>query len=157
MSVYEEIFSKENTKDTIMNESDNWVNILSQYNDCVEKNIALAHIYYLREIYIFDCVDAEKACYYYEKIPIKYYSIDILSEYIDALKLCYRFDKIVELSRQIVNEDSPFIMKYVFLRELADSAIVTDGVITKEEYFEYKNNLKNLLTDELETIKRIVP
>lgn len=111
----------------------------------------------MREIYIFDCENAEKACESFSKIPIDYYSYDLLKEYIDSLKLCYRFEDFRVLSKQILEHEQCFEIRYLFLRELSDSALVADGAITAEEYFEYKSCLLELLKGEIQKVKSIIP
>ena len=148
MTLYEKIYSKKNTKEIILEKSNEWIKELETKEECVEKFMALAHVYYMREIYIFDCTNAEKACEYFNKIPDEYYNIDCLSERIDALKLCYRFEDFLILSKHILESENCFEVRYLILRELVDDSMVADGVITKEEYYEFKGKLKELLTNE---------
>ena len=157
MTLYEKIYPKEHTRKIIMEESDSWIKTLKKFDDSVEKNRALAHVYYIRELYIFDCCNAEKACEYYEKIPVNYYSIDLLAEYINALKLCYHFKELIKLSRIILSSETEFEMRYLFLRELVDAGMVADGAMTKEEYFDYKKQLTELLEKEKNRINSIIP
>ena len=148
MTLYEKIYSKKNTREIILGESDDWIKELELKEACVEKFMALAHIYYMREIYVFDCTNAEKACEYFSKIPDEYYDIVCLNKRIDALKLCYRFKDFLILSKQILERENCFEIRYLILRELVDDSMVADGVMTKEEYYEYKGKLKELLITE---------
>ena len=50
-----------------------------------------------------------------------------------------------------------FEFQYYCLRQLVDDAMVADGIMTKEEYFEYKGKLKELLTNECNFIEKIIP
>lgn len=157
MTLYEKIYSKKNTKEIILEKSDEWIKELETKEECVEKHMALAHIYYMRELYVFDCTNAEKACECFNKIPDEYYNVDCLSERIDALKLCYRFKEFLDLSKQLLERENPFEVEYLILRELVDDSIVADGIMTKEEYYEFKEKLKELLTNECISIDRIIP
>lgn len=157
MTLYEKIYSKKNTREIIMRESDEWIQQLANKEECVEKFMALAHIYYMREICVFDCTNAEKSCIYFNKIPDEYYGVDYLKERIDALKLCYRFKDFLILSKQILERKSCFEISYLVLRELVDDSMVADGAMTKEEYFEYKEKLKELLNTEYNSIEKIIP
>lgn len=157
MTLYEKIYSKKNTKEIILEKSNEWIKELENKEECVEKFMALAHVYYMREIYVFDCTNAEKACEYFSKIPYEYYNIDCLSERIDALKLCYRFEDFLILSKNILESENRFEVRYLILRELVDDSMVADGVMTKEEYYEFKGKLKELLTNEYNSIEKIIP
>ena len=157
MTLYEKIYSKKNTKEIILEKSDEWIKELETKEECVEKFMALAHIYYMREIYVFDCTNAEKACEYFSKIPDEYYNIDCLSERIDALKLCYRFKDFLILSKHILESGNRFEVRYLILRELVDDSMVADGVMTKEEYYEFKGKLKELLNIECKAVEKIIP
>ena len=144
MTIYEKICKYEDDRDMVLSESDKWIEEIKNNGESIENYKALAHVYYLREIYIFNCVDAEKACAYFAMIPIRYYGYDLLEEYIVALKFCYHFKDFIELSKQILKCEERIAVRYLVLRELVDSSIVADGVMTKEEYRKYKKQLVEL-------------
>lgn len=157
MTLLEKIYSRNNTREMILGESDSWIKELETKEESVEKFIFLAHIYYMREIYEFDCTNAEKACEYFSKIPDEYYGFDCLRERIGALKLCYRFEEFLDLSKKILKDEERFVIKYLVLRELVDDSMVADGAMTKEEYYEYKDKLKELLITECNAVEKIIP
>lgn len=157
MSLYEKIYSKQNTKEIILEKSNEWIKELESKEDCIEKYIAIAHIYFMKELYVFDCTNAEKSCEYFEKIPDEYYGIDLLQERINALKLCYHFDEFLSLSKRLLNCECDFGIRHLVLKELVDYSMVADKKITKEEYFEYKSRLKKLLNNELNYVDKIIP
>lgn len=157
MSLYEKIYSKKNTKEIVLEKSDEWIKELKNKEECVEQYMALAHIYFMKELYVFDCTNAEKSCEYFDKIPDEYYDMDLLQERINALKLCYRFESFVTLSKDILNRESVFGIRYLILKELVDYSIVADGIITQEEYFKYKMELKDLLNNEYNSVEKIIP
>lgn len=157
MTLYEKIFSNNNTKEIILEESDEWIKAIEAKEDCAEKFMALAHIYFMRELYVFDCTNAEQSCEYFSKIPDEYYGFSLLQERINALKLCYRFEEFLILSKQILKHEDCFAIRYLVLRELVDSSIVADDAMTKDEYFKYKNELKELLNHEYKLVEEITP
>ena len=48
MTLYEKIFSKDNTRETILKDSEAWISTISKCEECVEKNIpaneAISHL-----------------------------------------------------------------------------------------------------------------
>lgn len=126
-------------------------------NDEVQKNIALANIYYLKTIYSLDFDDATKACECFEKIPFGYLTEEFIKNYVACLKLSYQFKKAIEILLGLLNVPQSFGIQYFCLRELVDDAMVADGILSKEEYFEYKNKLKELINNEQKTLEKMIP
>ena len=141
----------------IQNKSDEWIRKAFELNDDFQQNIALANIYYLKTLCNLDFDDAIKACEAFEKIPFDYFTEEFIKNYVTCLKLSYQFKKAIEILLGLLNTPQSFEIQYFCLRELVDDAMVADGIITKEEYFDYKNKLKELLANECNLIEKIVP
>lgn len=125
--------------------------------DEFQKKIALANIYYLRTIYSIDFNDAIKACEAFEKIPFDYFTEEFIKNYVTCLKLSYQFKKTIKILLELLNIPQSFELKYFCLRELVDDSMVADGAMTKEEYYEYKDKLKELLITECNAVEKIIP
>ena len=137
--------------------SDELIKETHTLNDEVQKNIALANIYYLKTIYSIDFDDAIKACEFFEKIPFEYYTEEFVKNYVTCLKLSYQFKKTIKILLELLSIPQSFELQYFCLRELVDDAMVADGVMTKEEYYEFKGKLKELLNSECKAVEKIIP
>lgn len=144
-------------KTEIQNRSEEWIKKANELHDEMQQNILLANIYYLRTIHSLDIDDATKACKYFEKVSFECYTQEIIKNYILCLKLSYQFKKVVDILSGLMKVPQNFELKYYCLRELVDSAMVVDGALTKEEYVRCKNNLKELLHNELDIINNVIP
>lgn len=144
-------------KTEIQNKSDDWIRMADEVHDEIQQNILLANIYYLRTVYSLDVDDATKACEYFEKISFECLSQELIKNYILCLKLSYQFKKAVDILLGLMTIPQSFDFKYYCLRELVDSSMVADGALAREEYFGYKNLLKELLNNELDIIDRTIP
>ena len=122
-----------------------------------QQNLALANIYYLKTLYNLEVEDAILACEFFEKIPYECFTEELIKNYITCLKLSYQFKKVLNVLLELISVPQTFEFQYYCLRQLVDDSMVADGVMTKEEYYEFKSKLKELLTNECNSIKRIIP
>jgi len=148
------LFKKRND---IWNKSLKWINVLENEKESIQNKILLSQIYYLRLMSNLEYEDAEMACEFFCKIPFEYFTDELLMNYISCLKLCYKFNVAVEILKSVIRKPVWFRTKYWCLLELVDSGMVADGVITNEEYIEYKNLLIGLLEAEKESVEQIIP
>lgn len=162
MNVIEEILIEKNNllfekRTDIWDKSEGWIKTIENNTESIEKNLLLAQIYYLRLMSRLEYEDAEKACDFFKKIPFDYYSEELIVNYISCLKLCYKFEEVICLLKKLLEKPLCFRLKCWCMTELIDDSMVADGVMTKDEYYEFKEKLKELLTNECITIDRIIP
>lgn len=141
----------------IQRKSEEWIKNVIELPNGFQKNMVLADIYYLKTICSLDFDCAIRACEYFEKIPFECFTEEFIKNYITCLKLSYQFQKVKIVLLELTKIQQSFEFQYFCLRELVDDAMVADGAMTKEEYFEYKGKLKELLNSECKAIEKINP
>lgn len=125
--------------------------------DELQRNIALANVYYLKTVCGLDYDDAKKASEYFRNIPVECFTEEFIEHYIVCLKLCYQYQEVVNILQKLLSASQSFKCQYFCLRELVDSAMVADGALSKEDYYHYKNRLKELLDNEYKNVEQIIP
>ncbi len=148
------LYGKDND---IQHKSKEWIRNAFELHNDFQQNVVLANIYYLKTLCSLDFDCAIKACEYFEKIPFECFTEEFIKNYIACLKLSYQFQKVKDVLLELTKIQQSFEFRYYCLRELVDDAMVADGAMTKEEYFEYKGKLKELLNSECKAIEKIIP